>query len=100
METSRVVIKISRLVVPGVQELTRLELLEPVELPNPLLANIESPDQVRVALRVLGFQIVEQPPAASDEHQEPPPGMMILGVCLEMFCQVVDALAENRDLNL
>src|SRR5262245_61234903 len=38
-----------------------------------LLADVESSDEVRVALRVLGFEIVKQPAAAADEHQKAAP---------------------------
>ena len=35
----------------------------------------------------------------ADQLQEPAAGMVVLGVGLEMFGQVVDALGEDRDLN-
>src|SRR5438093_7248414 len=66
---------------------------------EPLLADVEAFDQVRVTLRVLAFQVVEEPAAASHEHQQAAAGVMIFGVCLEMFGQVVDAFAQECDLN-
>src|SRR5262245_637877 len=63
-----------------------------------LLADVQPLDQVRVALGVFGFEVVEQPAAPADEHQQPATRVVILGVRLEMFRQVIDALAENRDL--
>src|SRR5205823_2623791 len=65
-----------------------------------LFADVEALDQVRVPLRVFGFEVIEQPPAPADEHQEPAAGVMILRVRLEVLGQVVDALAENSDLDL
>src|ERR1700752_644465 len=64
-----------------------------------LLTDVETLDQVGVPLRVFVFEVVEQPPALADQHQQSAARMMILGVGLEMLGQVVDALAENRDLN-
>ena len=63
------------------------------------LPDIETLDQIGVALRVLRFEVIEQPAAAPDEHQQPAAGMVILCVRFEMFRQVVDAFAENRDLD-
>src|SRR2546428_11334183 len=64
-----------------------------------LLSDVEPLDQVRVALRVFAFEVVEQAAAFADEHQQPAARMMILGVCLEVFGQVIDAFAENGDLH-
>src|SRR5439155_14745148 len=64
-----------------------------------LFPDVETLDQVGVALRVLGLEVVEQPAAAPDEHQQAAAGVVILCVRFEMFRQVVDALAENRDLD-
>ena len=65
-----------------------------------LLADAEPLDQLGVAVGVLALQVVEQAAALADQLQEPAAGVMILDVCLEMFGQVVDAFAEERDLNL
>jgi hypothetical protein len=65
-----------------------------------LFADSQPADQLRVPIRIFSFQVVEKAAALSDQLQEAAAGMMILGVCLEMFCQVVDAFAEERYLNL
>jgi hypothetical protein len=65
-----------------------------------LLSNPEPLDQIRVAVRVLPLEVVEETPALADELQQATARMMILGVGLEMFGQVVDPLAEEGDLNL
>ena len=56
-------------------------------------------DQLRVAIGVLALQVVEQPAPLADELQQPAPGVMVLDVRLEVLRQVVDALAEERDLD-
>src|SRR5438067_661282 len=66
---------------------------------EPLLADVETLNQVRVPLRVFAFQIVEEPAAASHEHQQAAARVMIFCVRLEMFGQVVDTFAEECDLN-
>lgn len=63
-----------------------------------LLADIEALDEVRVALCILCFEIVEQAASPSDQHQQAAAGMMILCVCFEVLGQIVDALAQNSNL--
>ena len=58
-----------------------------------------SADQLGVTVGVLALQVVEQAAALADELQQPAARVMILRVRLEMFRQVVDALAEERDLD-
>src|SRR5580765_2543734 len=65
----------------------------------PSFTDVQSFDQIGVSLGVFEFEVVEQPPALADEHQEAAAGMVILGVRFEVFGQIVDALAQNRDLN-
>src|SRR4029077_12063623 len=65
---------------------------------QPLLADVESLDQVRVAMRVLCFQIVEQPAAPADEHEQTASRVMIFRVCLEMLGEVIDSFAQDSDL--
>ena len=64
-----------------------------------LLADAEPVDQVGVAVACLSLQVVEQPATLADELQQPAARMVILRVGLEVFGQVVDALAEERNLN-
>src|SRR3954454_23076125 len=65
-----------------------------------LLADAQALDQLGVAIAVLALQVVEQTPALANELQQPAARVMIFRVGLEMFGQVVDALAEERDLDL
>jgi hypothetical protein len=64
-----------------------------------LLADPEAADQLRVAVRVLPLQVIEQAAALSDQLEQPAPRMVVLRVGLEVFRQIVDSLAEERDLN-
>ena len=65
-----------------------------------LLADPEPRDELRVALGVLTFEVVEEPSPLTDELQEPSTRMVVFGVNLEMIGEVTDALTENRDLYL
>ena len=51
-------------------------------------------------LGVLTTQIVQQPSAVTNQFQQPSPGMIILGVRLEMFGQAVNSLSKECNLNL
>src|SRR5215216_3719385 len=64
-----------------------------------LLTDTEALDDLSVTVDVLALQVIEQPPALANELQQPAPRMVILAVGLEVLGQVVDAFAENRDLN-
>src|SRR3954471_9170307 len=44
---------------------------------DPLLSDIQFFDQVRVALDVLRFQVVEQPAAFADEHEQAAARVMV-----------------------
>src|SRR5690606_12790338 len=65
-----------------------------------LLPDAKSLDQLGVAGCVLALEVVEQTTALSDELQQATSRVMVLGVRLEMLGQVVDALAEERHLDL
>src|SRR5207244_6069966 len=54
----------------------------------------------RLARSVLGLEIAEAAAALADEHHESAPGMMVLGVGLEVLRQIPDPLAQNGDLDL
>ena len=56
-------------------------------------------DELLVAPVVLALEIVEQPAALTDHHQATP-GMEILLVRLQMIGQILDALGQDRDLDL
>jgi hypothetical protein len=68
--------------------------------PSPLLfPNPEALDQIGIPIRILSLQIVEQAPALTHELQQATAGMVILGVRLKVLREVVDPLAQERDLN-
>ena len=64
-----------------------------------LLSDVQPLDEIGVPLRILGLEVVEQPAAAPDEHQQPAARVMILCVRLEVLGEVVDALAQDGDLD-
>src|SRR5690349_21282922 len=64
-----------------------------------LLADAESADQFRVAFRVFALEVIEEASALADQLQKAAARVMILRVRLEVLCEVVDALAEERHLN-
>src|SRR5262245_19732215 len=64
-----------------------------------LLADAEAFNQLGVPIGILALEIVEQAPALADKLQQATPRMMILRVDFEVLCKVVDALAEESDLN-
>ena len=53
-----------------------------------------------VALDVVVPHVVEQPAPAADELHQPPPGVMIALVHLQVLGEVGDPLGEERDLDL
>ena len=65
-----------------------------------LAAQSEFLDQASVALQVALLQVVEQPPTASDQLEQPAAGMMILPMRTEMLGQLVDATRQKSDLDL
>ena len=66
---------------------------------EPLLADAEPADQFRVTLGVLALEVIEQSAALANQLEQPPPGVVILRVHLEVLGEVVDAVAEKRDLH-
>ena len=65
-----------------------------------LLAQSEAFDQGAVPLCIASLHVIEQAPPPADHLEEPPPGMMVLGVGLEVLGQLGDALREKGDLDL
>ena len=57
-----------------------------------LLAEAELRDQVRVTLRVLATEIIEERAALVDHHEQAAARMVVLRVALEVLGQVDDAL--------
>src|SRR5688572_23189134 len=72
-------------------------------LPNPeprwLLANAEASNQLGVPIGVLALEIIQQAPPLADQLQQPAARMVILRVYLEVLGEVIDPVAENRDLH-
>jgi hypothetical protein len=56
--------------------------------------------ELAVSLDVLTAEIIEQPAAPTHHHQQAATAMMITLVLTEMFCEVIDALCHQSDLNL
>ena len=65
-----------------------------------LLPDTEALDQLGVAIRILAFQVVQQAPPLTDQLEKAAARVMIFRVGLEMLGEVIDALAEERDLYL
>src|SRR4051794_3387379 len=63
--------------------------------PQPELA-----DQRAVALEVVLLEIVEEPAAPADEHQQAAARMMVVLVLAQVLGEMVDAVREQRDLHL
>ena len=57
-------------------------------------------DERPIPLDVVTSEIVEQPAPTTDHREQSPTGVMVLAVDLQVFRQVVDALGEERDLDL
>ena len=64
-----------------------------------LLAQAKAINNLAVPIRVTAIEIVQQTPAFIDHHDQPAAGCMVFHVRLEMRRQVVDPLAEKRDLH-
>src|SRR5687767_11097670 len=65
-----------------------------------LASKTELLDQCPVPLEVLALQVVQQPAAAADEHEQPAARVVVLRMRAQMLGQLVDALCEQRDLHL
>src|SRR5687767_8060485 len=46
------------------------------------------------------LEIAEQAAPLADEHQQSPPGMVVLRMLLEVLREAVDPLGQERDLHL
>src|SRR6185437_14180906 len=64
-----------------------------------LFADTEPLDQLCVAIGVFPLEIIEEPAALADQLQEATARVVVFRVRLEMFGEVADALAEERDLH-
>src|SRR5207245_10343402 len=68
--------------------------------PETSLADAQPFDQLPVPGGVLRLEVVEEPPALADQLEQAAARMVVLLVRLEVFRQVLDALGEERDLDL
>src|SRR5436190_12439898 len=60
----------------------------------------ESPDDFLVSLRASAVQIGEQPSALTDHAEQPAATRVVVAGSLQMFGEVLDALGQERDLDL
>jgi hypothetical protein len=56
-------------------------------------------DQGPVAFDIRPLQVVQQAATLADQLQQPTPRIVVVGVRLQMLGEVVDPLAEDRDLD-
>jgi hypothetical protein len=64
-----------------------------------LLAKTQFLNDTLIAVKIRSPQIIQQPSPLPNQFQEPPAGMVILLMDLEMICEIVDPVAENGYLN-
>src|SRR5439155_1349762 len=81
--------------VPGDWQLTRARRSWVV-----LAANAEAGDECPVPLHVVLPDVVEQPAATADEHEQATTAVVVLLVGLQVLGEVIDAPREERDLYL
>ena len=65
-----------------------------------LLTNPQLGDEGAIALNVLPGQIVQQAAALTDHLVESAPAVVVVGVDLQVFGELVDPLSKNGDLDL
>src|SRR4051794_29360305 len=66
----------------------------------PLSTKAELADQRAVALEIVLLEIVEEATAATDEHQQAAARVVVVLVLAQMLGQVVDAMRQQRHLDL
>jgi hypothetical protein len=64
------------------------------------LAQAKTFNNLAVPIRVAAVEVVQQTAALIDHHDQPAARCMVLDVGLEVRGQIVDPLAEKRDLHL
>src|SRR5579859_4152703 len=89
---------------PGLAPLAGVVQARDEWLPEPLVmgalaAQTELRYQLAIALDVVGPHVVEEPAAPTDELHQPPAGVMIGLVHLEVLGQIGNSLAEDRHLD-
>src|SRR5690348_6166510 len=65
-----------------------------------LPADAEIGDDLAVPLDALDAEVVEQATPLTDQLEQAAPGVMILGVQLEVFGEIRDTLGQKSNLNL
>ena len=63
-------------------------------------AQAETLDDRPVAVDLRLVEVVEQPTALADQQQQAAPAVVVVLVLLEVLGEVLDAVAEQRDLHL
>ena len=81
-------------------QFTRTFSMPAYELRRDLLPDPKLADYVAVAICIAALEIIKETAALADKHEKSTARAMILLVCLEMFGELADALAQNRDLDL
>ena len=72
----------------------------PFESQRRLASDAEGFDDCFVSCKLLGAHIIEKTSPSADKLQEPPPGMKILFMGFEMFCQLGDPFRYEGNLHL
>jgi hypothetical protein len=65
-----------------------------------LFSQAEFLDNLTITIEIVDPQVFQMSPTLAYHLQETPPGMLVKFVRPQMFGQVVDASAQERDLNL
>jgi len=78
-----------------------LSVKQPVRLCRLVLTTqAETIDDLVIALNIYALEVVQKTPALRDHLEQAAPRMVIFLVRLEMLGQLVNALAEQRNLHL
>ena len=65
-----------------------------------LLAELELLSNALITADVSRVEIIQQTPALANHHQQPPAGTVVLLVLLQVLCQMIDPLRQQRYLNI
>jgi hypothetical protein len=65
-----------------------------------LFADFKPTNDVEIALRINSLEVIQQPPATADHHQQPTATSVVLLVGLKMRCELGNAIGEEGDLHL
>jgi len=68
--------------------------------PETLFSDSQPLDQTSISLEILSLEVIEKPPPLAYQLEEPPAGMVVLDMDLEMFREVINALAQQGNLHL